>query len=162
MADFSQITENIFIGNAYSVIGCYRTKEEDVIDMLNIKTVISALCEDEYEDYMIEKEDFEGIDWHRFVIDDDDDEKISEFFFRVHSIISESIHENKKVIVHCAAGMSRSPTLVMAYLMIENLWTFKDTFNFVKNKRNIVDPNDGFIKQLKGLEYKLKSYNKYI
>jgi protein-tyrosine phosphatase len=162
MCDYSQITDNIFIGNAYSVIGCYRTKENDILDILNIKTVISALTEWEYEDYIIEKEDFIDIDWHRLIMDDDEEEKISQYFFDVYSIIRKSLSENKKVMVHCAAGMSRSPTLVIAYLMIENGWGFNEAFKYVKNRRDIVDPNDGFVKQLKALEYKLKSYNKYI
>lgn len=161
MCDFSEITDHIFIGNAYSVIGNYRTKEEDILDILNIKVVISVLTEEEYEDYMIGKEDFPGYEWHRLVLDDDEDERISQYFFDIHRVISEAVANNKNVIVHCAAGMSRSPSLVIAYLMIENRWSFKETYDYVKNKRNIIDPNDGFIKQLKALEFKLKSFDKF-
>jgi protein-tyrosine phosphatase len=107
---------------------------------------------------MIAKEDFPNIDWHRFVIDDDRDEKISQHFFTVHTIISEALNNNKNVIVHCAAGMSRSPTLVIAYLMIENRWSYEATYNYVRSRRGIVEPNIGFVKQLKALEYRLKMY----
>ena len=159
MPDFSGIKDGIFIGNAYSVIGNYATKEEDLLDALHIKVVISALTEDEYEDYMIASEDFPGITWHRLVIDDDQDERISEHFFTVYNIISKALSENKNVIVHCAAGMSRSPSLVIAYLMIENRWCYEEAYNYVKSRRPIVEPNIGFVKQLKALEYKLKSYS---
>ena len=158
MPDCSLIKNGIFIGNAYSVIGNFYTQEKDFLEELNIKVVISALTEEEYEDYMIAQEDFPDIEWHRFVIDDDKDEKISEYFFKVHSIISQALTDNKNVIVHCAAGMSRSPSLVIAYLMIENRWGYEETFHYVKNKRPIVEPNIGFVKQLKGLEYKLRSF----
>ncbi len=160
MPDFSGIKEGIFIGNAYSVVGNYATKESDLLDVLHISVVISALTEEEYEDYMISAEDFPGIVWHRFVIDDDEDEKISQHFFTVHEIISRALNENKKVIVHCAAGMSRSPSLVIAYLMIENRWCYEEAFDFVKRRRPIIEPNIGFVKQLKALEYKLKSYRR--
>ena len=160
MPDFSGIKDGIFIGNAYSVIGNYATKEEDLLGVLQIRVVISALTEDEYEDYMISREDFPDIAWHRFVIDDDEDEKISDYFFTVYKIISQALSENKNVIVHCAAGMSRSPSLVIAYLMIENRWCYEEAFNFVKQRRPIVEPNIGFVKQLKALEYKLKSYKR--
>ncbi len=160
MPDFSGIKDGIFIGNAYSVIGNYATKESDLLDALNIKVVISALTEEEYEDYMIAREDFPDIVWHRFVIDDDEEEKISLHFFAVYEIISRALSENKNVIVHCAAGMSRSPSLVIAYLMIENRWCYEEAYNYVKNKRPIVEPNIGFVKQLKALEYKLKSYKR--
>lgn len=158
MPDYSLINNGIFIGNAHSVIGNIATKDADILDDMNIKVVISALTEEEYEDYMIAKEDFPNIDWHRLVIDDDKDERISEHFFDIHKIISEAVSKNNNIIVHCAAGMSRSATLVLAYLMIENRWQYEEAYNFVKKRRPIIDPNIGFVKQLKGLEYKLKMY----
>jgi protein-tyrosine phosphatase len=158
MPDYSLIKNGIFIGNVHSVIGNFATKDADILDDMNIKVVISALTEEEYEDYMIAKEDFPEIDWHRLVIDDDKDERISEHFFKVHTIISQALADNKNVIVHCAAGMSRSATLVLAYLMIENRWHYEEAYNFVKKRRPIIDPNIGFVKQLKALEYRLKMY----
>ena len=158
MPDYSLIKSGIFIGNAHSVIGNFATKDPDILEEMNIKVVISALTEEEYEDYMIAKEDFPEIDWHRLVIDDDKEERISEHFFAVHKIISQALADNKNVIVHCAAGMSRSPTLVIAYLMIENRWSYEEAINLVRKRRPIVDPNIGFVKQLKGLEYRLKMY----
>ena len=158
MPDYSLINKGIFIGNAHSVIGNYATRDPDILEERNIKVVISALTEEEYEDYMIAKEDFPDIDWHRLVIDDDKDEKISQHFFDVHTIISEALNKNKNVIVHCAAGMSRSPTLVIAYLMIENRWSYEAAYNYVRSRRSIVEPNIGFAKQLKALEYRLKMY----
>jgi protein-tyrosine phosphatase len=158
MPDYSLINNGIFIGNAHSVIGNYATKDADILEERNIKVVISALTEEEYDDYMIAKEDFPEIEWHRLVIDDDEDERISEHFFSVHKIISEALTHNKNVIVHCAAGMSRSPTLVIAYFMIENRWSYEETINFVRKRRPIVEPNIGFVKQLKSLEFKLKTF----
>lgn len=158
MPDYSLIYKGIFIGNACSVIGNYRTKEQDILEERNIKIVISALTEEEYEEYMIAKEDFHNIEWVRLVIDDDKDEPISQHFFDIHIIIREALTNNKNIIVHCAAGMSRSPTLVIAYLMIENRWTYDVAYNYVKSKRSIIEPNIGFVKQLKVLEYRLKLY----
>ncbi len=158
MPDYSLINNGIFIGNAHSVIGNYATKEDDIISEKNIKVVISALTEEEYDDYMIAKEDFPNCDWHRLVIDDDKDEQISQYFFEVHKIINEAINQNKNVIVHCAAGMSRSASLVIAYLMIENNWYYEEAYSYVKKKRPIIDPNIGFVKQLKAIEYKIKNF----
>lgn len=152
MPDYSQITDNIFIGNVYSAIGNYKTMEEDVLDTLNIKVVMSVLSEEEYEDYMITGNDFPNLEWHRFIIHDDTDELISDFFHTVRFIIKRAIVNNKKVFVHCAGGISRSPSFVIAFLMIENEWNYEEAYNYVKKKRNIIEPNVGFIKQLKQLE----------
>jgi len=158
MPDCSHIKNGIFIGNAHSVIGNYNTREDSFLDEHNIKVVISAITEEEYEDYMIAKEDFPNIEWTRLVVDDDKDEKISQYFFDIHKVISEAVSKNKNIIVHCAAGMSRSATLVIAYLMIENRWHYEEAYNFIKKRRPIIQPNIGFIKQLKALEYRLKMY----
>lgn len=156
MPDCSEIKHGIFIGNAHSVIGNPATREKDFLEDLNIKVVISALTEEEYEDYMIAKEDFPDIEWYRFIVDDDPNEKISKYFYDTAIIIMKALKENKNVMVHCAAGMSRSPTLVIAYLMIANQWTYEEAFGFIKRRRPLAEPNIGFVKQLKLLEFKLK------
>lgn len=155
MPDCSLIKNGIFIGNAHSVVGNPYTREADFLEELNIKVVISALTEEEYEDYMIARDDFPGIEWTRFVVDDDPSEKISRYFYDAAIIIMKALGENKNVMVHCAAGMSRSPTLVIAYLMIANQWTYEEAFGFVKRKRPLAEPNIGFVRQLKELETKL-------
>jgi protein-tyrosine phosphatase len=150
--DFSEIEPHIFIGNVYSVIGNHRTKESDILDTLKIDIVISILSEDEYESHMITHDDFPEIEWHRLVTEDDEAENIFHHFLNTYSIINRAVHKNKNVIVHCAAGISRSPTLVIAYLMIKNNWTYNTAYKHVKNKRAIVKPNAGFVHQLKMLE----------
>ena len=57
--------------------------------------------------------------------------------------------EKGSVLVHCAAGISRSSTIVIAYLMKKNRWSVDDAFNFVKTKRKIISPNAGFMNQLR-------------
>ncbi len=47
------------------------------------------------------------------------------------------------------AGASRSATIVIAYLMWNKKWKFEQALNYVKLKRPIICPNDGFLKQLK-------------
>ena len=155
MIDYSLINNGIFIGNISSVIST--TKSNDILEERNIKVVISALSEEEYEDNMIAEQNFPDIEWYKIVIDDDQNEDISKYFYTVHTIISNALSNKKNVIVHCAAGMSRSPTLVIAYLMIENKWRLEEAYNYIKAKRPHISPNIGFIKQLKQLEYQLKN-----
>jgi protein-tyrosine phosphatase len=65
--------------------------------------------------------------------------------------------------VHCAAGISRviidlkqSTSIVCAYLMSKNKWTFLKTLGFVRAKRRIVCPNPGFERQLKNFEKQIQ------
>jgi hypothetical protein len=41
---------------------------------------------------------------------------------------------SKKILIQCATGISRSPTLIIAYLMIENKWNYKEVYEFVKSE----------------------------
>lgn len=59
-----------------------------------------------------------------------------------------------KVFVHCAMGLSRSATLVLAYLMIYENMTLVDAIKAVSANRNI-SPNNGFLEQLRELDVKL-------
>lgn len=77
--------------------------------------------------------------------------RLSNIFEECFSFIDEVRRENGKVLVHCNAGYSRSPSVVIGYLMKTNKITLNDALNIVKEKRN-VRPNEGFMKQLKELE----------
>lgn len=67
--------------------------------------------------------------------------------------IIQSVHErNGRILVHCNAGVSRSSTVCIAYLMTHNRMSFDSAFGLVKSKRECIRPNDGFLKQLKQLD----------
>lgn len=60
-----------------------------------------------------------------------------------------------RVFVHCAVGVSRSASLVLAYLMIRHRYTLLEAINKVKERRWIF-PNRGFLEQLRALDMKLR------
>ncbi|TFK39945.1 protein-tyrosine phosphatase-like protein [Crucibulum laeve] len=66
------------------------------------------------------------------------------------NFIQSALSENKtnKVLVHCFQGISRSATVVCAYLIATTDKTAPDSIAFVKAQRGIVCPNSGFQKQL--------------
>jgi len=54
------------------------------------------------------------------------------------------------VLVHCAQGKSRSGTLVLAYCLAKfDTLNFEQVYTLVKTKRAMVEPNVGFMQQLK-------------
>ncbi|KZT19312.1 phosphatases II [Neolentinus lepideus HHB14362 ss-1] len=56
---------------------------------------------------------------------------------------------NAKVLVHCAQGVSRSASVVCAFLIAAYGWTPQQAVQFVKEKRPSAEPNFGFVSQLK-------------
>jgi len=69
--------------------------------------------------------------------------------------IDEARKCNSKVLIHCEAGISRSPTITVAYLIYKNKMEALEAYNFVKKLRPIVSPNFGFMGQLMELENEL-------
>lgn len=47
--------------------------------------------------------------------------------------------------MHCAMGMSRSATVVIMYLMKKFGFNLNDAMSLVKERRQVVDPNSGFV-----------------
>ncbi|XP_027721231.1 dual specificity protein phosphatase 26 [Vombatus ursinus] len=60
-----------------------------------------------------------------------------------------------KILVHCAVGVSRSATLVLAYLMLYHQLTLVEAIKTVKDHRGII-PNRGFLRQLLALDRRLR------
>ncbi len=67
------------------------------------------------------------------------------------------IHANleRRVLVHCQAGVSRSAAICIAYLMKHVGMHLTDAYAVVKAARFIIDPNEGFMRQLKEYQTKL-------
>ncbi len=55
------------------------------------------------------------------------------------------------ILIHCRAGVSRSPSIVIAWLIIQRNMTYEQAFNKVESKRPCISPNIGFVSQLKTL-----------
>lgn len=62
---------------------------------------------------------------------------ISVFFKDSFEFIEEE-RKRTNVLVHCMAGVSRSVTLIIAYIMQKSKTPFSTAFNYVKSKRPIV------------------------
>ncbi|XP_077442211.1 dual specificity protein phosphatase 26 isoform X2 [Vanacampus margaritifer] len=76
---------------------------------------------------------------------------MSKNFYPAADFIHKALTGGGKVLVHCAVGLSRSATLVLAYLMIRQNLTLVEAIKTVKDHRGVT-PNRGFLRQLNGLD----------
>jgi len=143
MCDVDKI--NLVIDDLYisSVNGANNIDE--LMD-LNITHIVSAMPNIPNK---IKKNDF--ICKH-INVEDDCNQDISQYFDQVIDFIKSN---KNSTLVHCIGGVSRSATLVIAYLMKEYRMTYDLAYSFLKLKRPIIFPNDGFKRQLQKYEHLL-------
>ena len=74
-------------------------------------------------------------------------------YFSFLSFIEQVRKNGGRVFVHCHAGISRSATVCIAYMMKTRSMSVEEAYRFIKSKRPIISPNLHFMGQL--LEYQM-------
>lgn len=92
----------------------------------------------------------------RVPVNDSFCEKILPWLDRSVDFIEKAKASNGRVLVHCLAGISRSATIAIAYIMKRMTMTLDEAYRFVKEKRPTISPNFNFLGQLLDFEKKLK------
>ncbi|ELR47643.1 Dual specificity protein phosphatase 3, partial [Bos mutus] len=89
-----------------------------------------------------------GITYLGIKANDTQEFNLSAYFEKAADFIDQALaQKNGRVLVHCREGYSRSPTLVIAYLMMRQKMDVKSALSIVRQNREI-GPNDGFLAQL--------------
>lgn len=65
---------------------------------------------------------------------------------KTDQIIKKSLEFNQGIVVHCVYGQSRSAATILSYLL--GSMSFHSAFELIKNKRNCISINPGFLSQL--------------
>ncbi|KAL7848240.1 hypothetical protein AOLI_G00229580 [Acnodon oligacanthus] len=101
---------------------------------------------------------YEGmnITYHGIEAHDSPSFDMSVNFYPAAEFIHKALSMGGTVLVHCAVGVSRSATLVLAYLMIRQNMTLVEAIKTVKDHRGVI-PNRGFLRQLSGLDSILRA-----
>eukprot|EP00010_Vexillifera_abyssalis_P005795 CAMPEP_0201553668 /NCGR_PEP_ID=MMETSP0173_2-20130828/32113_1 /ASSEMBLY_ACC=CAM_ASM_000268 /TAXON_ID=218659 /ORGANISM="Vexillifera sp., Strain DIVA3 564/2" /LENGTH=457 /DNA_ID=CAMNT_0047964593 /DNA_START=37 /DNA_END=1407 /DNA_ORIENTATION=- len=81
-------------------------------------------------------------------VEDKEEENLINHFAECIEFMEEAVNAKKGVLVHCVAGVSRSATVVIAYLMTVHGMNWKKAVALVREKRPGINPNRGFLLQL--------------
>ena len=140
-AKFQKVIDGLFIGPlqaAFLISELQKNNITHVVDLYNDK----YFKHHNYFEYFSVK------------VEDTPDTDIRSHFDRVISFIDKG-RKKGGVLVHCQAGISRSASFVIAYLMKEEKMKLKDALQLVKSVRPIVSPNKGFLAQLSDFELEI-------
>jgi len=90
-----------------------------------------------------------------------DNEREKKAFGKHLDDLTEFIHsvrtQNGRVFVHCQSGISRSPTVILAYLLRFHSMDYDSAYHFLKAKRVVTRPNPAFKQLLVEYEHTLKT-----
>lgn len=135
----NQITEilpGLYLGNYIGALN------KNLLKQLGIKHIIQVLSLKYPNPYPNE------FQYHNFAIPDLPNYNILPICEKARILIEDYLARGEPVFVHCFQGVSRSTSVIIYYLMVNYKISLHDAYNFVKNKRPIINPNNGFMKQL--------------
>uniref|UniRef100_A0A8C6SRQ9 Dual specificity protein phosphatase n=1 Tax=Neogobius melanostomus TaxID=47308 RepID=A0A8C6SRQ9_9GOBI len=126
-----EILPFLYLGSAL------HASKKEVLDAIGISALlnVSSNCPNHFEDN--HKED------------------ISRWFLDAIEFIDSVRDSSGRVLVHCQAGISRSATICLAYLMKRKRVRLDEAFEFVRRRRSIISPNFSFMGQLLQFESQL-------
>ena len=136
------LKDKLYLGNFYSATQKEELKKRGITHILMVGYLLHEFFPNDFVYANIE-------------IEDDERENIFRYFY----VCINFIEKSKVCYVHCQAGVSRSASIVIAYVMYKNKLNFEDAFEFVKEKRCYIYPNDGFRLQLEDFDRVLKHCN---
>ncbi|PON22615.1 hypothetical protein TGAM01_v208504 [Trichoderma gamsii] len=100
-----------------------------------------------------------GVAYHRVSVTDSPSSSIMKISGTTCDIIEAALQSNNgtgRILVHCSAGISRSPAVVAAYLMKHHGMSLRTALGQIVRARPQASPNPGFLQELKELELQLR------
>ncbi|EFO82253.1 hypothetical protein CRE_00213 [Caenorhabditis remanei] len=89
-----------------------------------------------------------GLDKIEVPVDDNTLAKITQYFEPVVKFVEDAKQQGHNTVIYCAAGVSRSATLTIVYLMVTENLSLEEAYLDVNKVRPIISPNIGFWRQM--------------
>ncbi|CAM0957913.1 unnamed protein product [Alopecurus aequalis] len=132
----SKVAEHVYLG------GDAVAKNRDILRKNAITHVLNCVgfvCPEYFKSDLV---------YRTLWLQDSPTEDITSILYDVFDYFEDVREQGGRVFVHCCQGVSRSTSLVIAYLMWREGQSFDDAFQLVKTARGIANPNMGFACQL--------------
>ncbi|CAM1299520.1 DUSP6 (predicted) [Pycnogonum litorale] len=140
-----EILPYLFLGNSKN------SSDLEALDKHNIRSILNVTPN---LPNVFEKDD-RGIKYMQIPIQDHWSQNLSSFFPQAISFIDDSRQKKIGVLVHCLAGISRSVTITVAYLMQKMNMSMNEAYDFVRQRKANISPNFSFMGQLLEFEEQL-------
>ena len=129
------ICDNIYIGSAYNVANYQNLIDKDIKLIVNCTVEITNYFEGYFDYFKINLRDEKGSEIKKEQFDE-----LLDLYKK---------NKDKNIMVHCFMGASRSAICVLLYLVKMKGMELDDAITFIREKRNIININNNFLKDLK-------------
>jgi protein-tyrosine phosphatase len=141
------------------ISGIYPATSRELLSTNSID-IILRVNDIQIQDYVRDMYNELGIQYYHIPMQDEDSYHISVHFNTTNKLIFDALKNGKKILVHCTAGISRSATIIIAFLLMLSAknnkdFTVDEAIRILRTHRQIIKPNNGFIQQL-------NLYNNYL
>ncbi|XP_007956427.1 dual specificity protein phosphatase 18-like [Orycteropus afer afer] len=144
--DPSQITSSLYLSSGVAA------NNKLVLSSNRITAVINVSVE-------VVNTFYENIQYVKVPVVDAPTSILYDFFDPIADYIHSVEMNQGRTLLHCVAGVSRSASFCLAYLMNYHSMSLLDAHTWTKSCRPIIRPNNGFWEQLIHYEFKLFSKN---
>ena len=133
--DINEVADNLYVGNISTATNKELLQEKGITHVINILS-------QRFEPY---PSDFEYMHIHAY---DVINWTLIYNFQATNLFIRDALKDGGKVYIHCMCGVSRSISILLAYLMTQSTKSLDVLLKEVQAVRPVANPNPGFIKQL--------------
>ncbi|XP_077434625.1 protein phosphatase Slingshot homolog 3 isoform X2 [Vanacampus margaritifer] len=131
----SKIFDYLYLGSEWNAANIEELQKNNVGYILNVTREIDNFFPESFTYMNIRVYDVEATD-------------LLPHWTDTYKFINTARKSGQAVLVHCKMGVSRSASTVMAYAMKQQRWSLDVALAYVRDRRTVVKPNDGFMKQL--------------
>ncbi|XP_047617935.1 dual specificity protein phosphatase 13 isoform X2 [Phacochoerus africanus] len=149
LSHINEVWPNLFLGDAYVA------RDKTKLTQLGITHIVNVAAGKFQVDTGAKFYRGMSLEYYGIEADDNPFFDLSVYFLPVARYIRTALSVPRgRVLVHCAMGVSRSATVVLAFLMICENMTLVEAIQTVQAHRDIC-PNSGFLQQLQVLDNRL-------
>jgi len=130
-----EILPHIYLGSIHAARNKELLKLYGITHILTVAIDIDALYPDDFHYMLIRAHDYELQD-------------LISYFNAANDFIKTALKNNGVILIHCMGGVSRSTTVLSAYILESQLSSVKSTLALITQKRSFINPNPGFREQL--------------
>ena len=146
----TNIIDNIFLSDINGAM------DDQMLQEKKITHIIDCTSIPQNDSYL--KKD---ITYLKLNIEDTLEFSIRSSFIKAIKFIEEATKMMGNILIHCHQGISRSPSIIISYLIYSKKLSFERSLEILQRKIHSVEPNLGFIIQLQEWQAYLieKNYN---